>query len=107
MENKQMETKRELIEAFIFAERKIDYEKIHSYMFLTNWKWLFCDAYRIPTITELKDAVQQLFNTLCHENIDKSSHISTGGFYINLWCWDSGSKEIEIGFNLSSCITSL
>lgn len=82
--------------AFDRAESKIDYEMIHKIMTQLGWTWVSCG---VPTPIQMRSTVMSLFCSLVKTEPTKSSHHSTGGFYVNYWVWED-STEIEVGFSL-------
>lgn len=67
-----------------FIMDSFDFEKVHKYMKLDDWKWGIINA--IPTVEELKSTARNLLVSI--KNEESGYYVSTGGFTA-MKCYDS------------------
>jgi len=70
---------------------KFDFEKVHAFMVLTNWKWFT----RIPTVEELRDTAHGLLQTVLAAREQDFSMV-TGG----LTAYKLAGGEVGLTFEL-------
>lgn len=87
-------TKEQLREAFDRAAKRVNFEKIHSFMVSSNWKW----GSSVPNIDDLKEMLEDLFLSVFHSPRE-NTRVSCGGFSVMKWTWVDG-VEIQIVFAL-------
>ena len=78
-------TKQLIDQSYEIIER-FDFEKVHAYMQLTDWKWCTSNGdMEVPSIEELKSTAEGLLNKLVWE--DKNKFVATGGFHAYKFDW--------------------
>lgn len=75
----------------------VDWEGIHAYMVLTNWKWVDHDG--VPGVYDLQVTVSSLMEEV-RRSVRENTGASTGGFAVNKWTFDSGTYY-EIVFDIA------
>ena len=103
-----MKATEELLEkvrtAAMRAYDHIDFQKIHAYMRLTNWRWAL-SASDVPTVEELQDAVYDLIG----HGIDYFEHegeledyffTASGGFEVCFSWEDPATICVTIRFSI-------
>ena len=93
-------------EQFDYNNAQVQYEAIHQYMSLVNWKWFMYPGYKVPTVSEIKDKVYDLFwlaVAYYNSNPKNISVVRQGGFVVSIIRWtESVYPAINIEFNISS-----
>lgn len=73
---------------------RFDFEKVRALMFINNWHWH--GEREPPSIEEMQEKVYGLYRSMCSSD-RPNTRISTGGFVLSRWEWDS-CVELELSF---------
>lgn len=79
----------------------INFENIHKYMEVTEWKWYFEDgSYRVPTSKEIKEQARTLLSEVydTFKNYNKSCVDEAYGFKASVGYDDEGGIEMVLKF---------
>lgn len=79
------------------AYEAVNWEKIHAYMLLSNWTW--ADYGGVPDVHDLQVTVSSLMEEV-RRSPRANTGASTGGFAVNKWTFDSGTRY-EVVFNIA------
>lgn len=83
-------TKDELLEQLNLIMERFDFEKVHAYMKLTNWKWID----EVPSVNMLRTTAERLlYNVIVSDDMVATS--GTGGFIASKFTWG-----IELAFSI-------
>lgn len=58
-----------------------NFEKVHSFMEMSQWKWCYEKKFDIPPVEEIKKMADSLINTLIYEN---QKYCASGGLEASL-----------------------
>jgi len=73
---------------------RFDFEKVRALMILNNWTWM--GEKESPTVERMKDTADNLYVSILNSS-RPNTRISTGGFVLSRWEWDT-SVELELSF---------
>ena len=83
-------TRDELLEQLNNIMERFDFEKVHAYMKLTNWKWID----EVPSVNKLRTTAEKLlYDVIVSDSPTTTS--GTGGFTASKFTWG-----IELAFSI-------
>jgi hypothetical protein len=83
-------TRDELLEQLNNIMERFDFEKVHAYMKLTNWKWID----EVPSVNKLRTTAEKLlYDVIVSDSPTTTS--GTGGFKASKFTWG-----IELAFSI-------
>lgn len=83
-------TKDELLEQLNLIMERFDFEKVHAYMKLTNWKWID----EVPSVNKLRTTAERLLYDVIASD-DSTTTSGTGGFTASKFTWG-----IQLAFSI-------
>ena len=83
-------TKDELLEQLNLIMERFDFEKVHAYMKLTNWKWID----EVPSVNKLRTTAERLLYDVIASD-DSTTTSGTGGFAASKFTWG-----IQLAFSI-------
>lgn len=83
-------TKDELLEQLNHIMERFDFEKVHAYMKLTNWKWID----EVPSVNKLKTTAERLLYDVVISDTPTTTS-GTGGFTASKFTWG-----IQLAFSI-------
>lgn len=75
-------TKDELLEQLNHIMERFDFEKVHAYMKLTNWKWID----EVPSVNKLRTTAERLLYDVVISDTPTTTS-GTGGFTASKFTW--------------------
>jgi anion-transporting ArsA/GET3 family ATPase len=83
-------TRDELLEQLNNIMERFDFEKVHAYMKLTNWKWID----EVPSVNKLRTTAEKLlYDVIVSDSPTTTS--GTGGFTASKFTWG-----IQLAFSI-------
>ena len=83
-------TKDELLEQLNLIMERFDFEKVHAYMKLTNWKWID----EVPSVNKLRTTAERLLYDVIASDTPTTTS-GTGGFTAYKFTWG-----IQLAFSI-------
>jgi hypothetical protein len=83
-------TRDELLAQFPHIIERFDFEKVHAYMKLTNWKWID----EVPSVNKLRTTAERLLYDVVISDTPTTTS-GTGGFTASKFTWG-----IELTFSI-------